>query len=457
MEQTPTNKSWYSITAKGEDEVEIRIYEDIGFYGVSAKSFADALEAVPAQTIHIRLNTYGGEAFDGIAIHNALQAHPARVVVHVDGIAASAGSIIAMAGDEIRMADNAFLMIHEARGGVMGEADDMRQYADVLDKLNDSIALTYQKRGGKTRQYWRNAMAEESWYSADEAKAVGLADSVDVRAESAKNRFDFKIYNHVKEIPARVKAAWGAPPKTATLGHAMVVLPAGCEVTQVQAPESSQSNEAPESIHKEISTMENPTNAAPAQAPAAASNGSVPQVNPVEREIAQLNTDAVAGYIREGYDKGVEDGDARAVARFLKLMDAAPGNPAIVAKAFLSNQSPESVKLAFDAANEAVAIAQAAATEELLLAKKENARLHKVLGTGGHAGVSMQVAQSTTDPVRGMSPKAQAEWEWDNRPSVREGITAVGKTTAKEIYVLAREAELAGNHRSFKRETASVN
>src|SRR5688500_17696434 len=125
-------RSWYVITNKeAENAAEVKIYEDIGYFGVSAKAFADDIEKIAAKTIHVRLNTYGGEAFDGIAIYNALRAHPATIIVHIDGIAASAGSVVAMSGDEIRMADNAFLMIHEGHGGVYGEAEDMRHYAEV--------------------------------------------------------------------------------------------------------------------------------------------------------------------------------------------------------------------------------------------------------------------------------------------------------------------------------------
>jgi hypothetical protein len=168
------------------------------------------------------------------------------------------------------------------------------------------------------------------------------------------------------------------------------------------------------------------------------------------REIRELNADAVAGYIHEGHEQGLKDGEANAQARFQKLLDACPGKPEIAAKAFQTGQSPESVKMAFDAAMEAVAAVENRASEDRLKLEKENARLHKILGTGGHAGVALQVAQATNEPVRGMTPKEQAEYEWNNRPAVRE----TAKT--KEIYVLAREAELSGTHRSFHREPSQV-
>src|ERR1041385_5076746 len=116
--------TWYAIKKNdaAPAEAEVSIYDEIGAWGVTAKQFVDELKAIKAQTIHLRLNTPGGSVFDGTAIHNALKEHPARIVAHIDGMAPSAGSFIAMSGDEVRMADNAYMMIHNARGGVMGEA-----------------------------------------------------------------------------------------------------------------------------------------------------------------------------------------------------------------------------------------------------------------------------------------------------------------------------------------------
>jgi ATP-dependent protease ClpP protease subunit len=138
---------WYAINRKeNTDEAEISIYDEIGAYGVNAEDFVRDLKAITASRINLRLNTPGGEVFDATAIYNALIEHPARIDVHIDGVAASAGSYIAMSGDEIRMADNAYMMIHNAQGGVVGEAEDMRKYAEVLDKMNDNIAGMYDRK-----------------------------------------------------------------------------------------------------------------------------------------------------------------------------------------------------------------------------------------------------------------------------------------------------------------------
>ncbi len=435
MSQQP-NSSWYSIrkainTDTKEAEAEVMIYDEIGAYGVTAQGFVNELKAIDTKTINVRLNTPGGEVFDGTAIHNAIKAHPAKVVVHIDGVAASAGSFIAMAGDEIRMAKNAYMMIHNAQGGVMGGASEMRAYADSLEKINGNIAEMYATRAGKDIAHWQGLMDAETWFTAEEAKAAGLVDEVYTapkKSASVNASFDFKIYN---KIPAPVREMWG--------------------IQTNNAPETaSRDASAPVAPLKEVPAMAETNNAAPAQTPAAPSP-STPQVNPIEREIAQLTNEAATGYIREGHAEGVKEGIALSRERLTMLLAVCPDNEKAAVKAFLADQSPESFKVAFDAAMETLSAKADAKNGELLALQKENARLHKVIGTGGHAGLSMKIATDDNTSVAGLTPKQQAEWEWDNRASVRES------TKSKDIYVLAREAELNGQHRSFKRETASVN
>jgi len=115
---------------------------------------------------------------EGVAIANVLRQHPADVTVWVDGLAASAGSVIAMAGDEIVMGIGAQLMIHDAWGRALGPADEMRQAAAMLDSTSDAIAATYAARAGGTTAEWRAVMVAETWYTAEEAVAAGLADRV---------------------------------------------------------------------------------------------------------------------------------------------------------------------------------------------------------------------------------------------------------------------------------------
>jgi ATP-dependent Clp endopeptidase proteolytic subunit ClpP len=181
----------------------IRLYDPVDSWGwdwgVSAKEFVECLDNLPASVdeIHLHINSPGGEVFEAIAIVNALRNHPARVVATVDGIAASAASFIAASADELVMARNSELMIHDAWGVCVGNAGDMKSMADMLDHVSDNIASIYAAKAGEDVAVWRQAMTTETWYSADEAVAAGLADSVAQPAEpDAKNRFDLSVFTY---------------------------------------------------------------------------------------------------------------------------------------------------------------------------------------------------------------------------------------------------------------------
>jgi len=185
------------------DVHQMWIYEPISdWWGISAGMVVEELKDVTASTIELHLNSPGGDVFDGIAIKNALQQHSARIEVHVDGLAASIASVIAMAGDEIVMHPGAQLMIHDASGLCWGNAADMRQMGDELDHISASIAALYARRGGTVAE-WREAMLAESWYDAEEAVAAGLADrvaedtsSTDTATAKAQNRWDLSMFAH---------------------------------------------------------------------------------------------------------------------------------------------------------------------------------------------------------------------------------------------------------------------
>jgi ATP-dependent Clp endopeptidase proteolytic subunit ClpP len=170
--------SWYEIKNQDGPTATVRIYDEIGFWGVSAADFAAEIEHVTAGDIEVQINSPGGEVFDGIAIFNALRAHPARVTTRVDGIAASAASVIVQAGDHRVMLDSAQLMIHEAWGMAIGPASDLREFADLLDKQSDVIANIYAARSGRDHAELREMMRVETWLTDAEAVAAGLADEV---------------------------------------------------------------------------------------------------------------------------------------------------------------------------------------------------------------------------------------------------------------------------------------
>lgn len=192
-------RDWYAFSAKaGSRKALLRIYDEIAWYGTSARSFADELDDLDVDEIDLRLNSPGGHAWDGLAIFNALRAHPAKITVTVDGMAASAASAIAMAGDRIVMNRGSVMMIHDASGFAMGNAKVMTKTADWLDKLSDSYADVYAARAGGTPDEWRAVMVEETWYKAQEAVDAGLADElIDDSPEpssSAKASFDLSRF-----------------------------------------------------------------------------------------------------------------------------------------------------------------------------------------------------------------------------------------------------------------------
>jgi ATP-dependent protease ClpP protease subunit len=173
-------KSWYTIRARGRgtegSRAEVLIYDEIGAYGVSAKGFLAELGALPdGVPIDLRLNSPGGSVFDAVAIYNALQRHDGTITVWIDGIAASAASYVAMAGDEIVMPENAFLMIHDPSGLVMGTAADMREMADTMDKIAAGMVRGYAARSGRAEEEIAALMAAETWFDAEAALEAGLA------------------------------------------------------------------------------------------------------------------------------------------------------------------------------------------------------------------------------------------------------------------------------------------
>ena len=171
-------KSWYTIRARASG-TEVLIYDEIGAYGVTAKGFLAELGALPNDAaLDLRLNSPGGSVFDAVAIFNALKRHAGEVTVWIDGIAASAASYIAMAGDSVVMPQNAFLMIHDPSGLVMGTAEDMRSTAEALDKVKGSLIQGYAAKSGKPDDEIAALMAAETWLDAQEALALGLIDRI---------------------------------------------------------------------------------------------------------------------------------------------------------------------------------------------------------------------------------------------------------------------------------------
>ena len=170
--------SWAHIEGQ---VLTLDFYEAIGewFGGIGAREVVRVLrEAKDVTRIVVHLNCAGGEVFDGVAIYNALAGHGARVEVEIDGMALSIASVIAMAGDIIRIAENAIMMIHDPWQIVSGTADEIREYADQLDRIKNMIVATYAARTGLEESEIAAMMKAETWMDAQEALEKGFATEI---------------------------------------------------------------------------------------------------------------------------------------------------------------------------------------------------------------------------------------------------------------------------------------
>jgi ATP-dependent protease ClpP protease subunit len=207
-------KAQFRASLQTDGTLELLVYEDIGENwwdgsGVTAKAVKQQLEANPNYSrIAVRINSPGGDAFEGIAILNLLKAQKRPVNVFIDGIAASAASIIAMAGDTITMGSSAMMMIHNAWTVCMGDGDDMRKCGDTLDRISESVGQAYVDKTGKTAKEVKSLMDAETWMGAQECVDNGFAtavasDSDDDAMALAKS---FRSLAKMKHLPEQLKA-----------------------------------------------------------------------------------------------------------------------------------------------------------------------------------------------------------------------------------------------------------
>lgn len=196
-------KNWYSFKNRS-GTLDISIHDEIGLWGISAKEFIRDLRAQEGvRAINLSIHSPGGSVLDGFAMYNALKNHPAKVYGSVEGIAASAASFVLMAADVIEMPEDAFLMIHNAWGVAIGDSDEMRDTADVIDKLQDSIVNIYATRTGLDESEVRDMMSAETWMNGADALEKGFADTITepVKVAAKINRFG----KYFKNLPAEAE------------------------------------------------------------------------------------------------------------------------------------------------------------------------------------------------------------------------------------------------------------
>jgi ATP-dependent protease ClpP protease subunit len=192
----------FRVTAAADGErPKLFVFGMIGGWDNDAGEFVRAVHDIDAGEIDLHLNSPGGFVYDGVAMYEALLAHRAAVHVHIDGLAASAASFLAQAGDTIEIAKAGRMMIHDAQGVGIGGPADMREFADLLDSVSDDIAGMYAARAGGKPAAWRTAMQATTWYSAGEAVDAKLAD----RVSGGKDK-DKGPDNRTRLIQARFRA-----------------------------------------------------------------------------------------------------------------------------------------------------------------------------------------------------------------------------------------------------------
>lgn len=190
----------FDVRADAGAAAEIDLYDEIGMWGVTAKDFRERLKAAGTSDVLLRINSPGGDVFDGIAIYNDLLAHPGSVTVHVTGLAASAASIIAMVGRKIIMSENAFMMIHNAWGIAVGDRHTHADAAALLGKIDSALAKTYAQRTGTGVRAIAQMMDDETWLKATDAKEKGFADEIaSADDKDAKASWDLGVFAHVPD------------------------------------------------------------------------------------------------------------------------------------------------------------------------------------------------------------------------------------------------------------------
>lgn len=220
----PGVNDWYRIRNQKEPgkPVELHIYDEIGYFGVTASDLVrDLADVIGPLDVHV--NSPGGDVWDGIAIYNCLMARQ-DVTVYIDGIAASIASVIACAGSPVLIARNAQMMIHDGFGQAIGNAQDMRDFAEQLDRASNNIASIYSDRTGRPVSYWRELMKAETWYDAEQAIDAGLADRLidsgaGRRVKEPQAKWDLTIFRGAASPPYVSETTTRHAPMTGTHTH----------------------------------------------------------------------------------------------------------------------------------------------------------------------------------------------------------------------------------------------
>lgn len=207
------------VRAEGASEASLYVYDVIdSYWGVSAQAVAQAISGLDQSvTLNVRINSPGGDVFEARAIKSLLDAFPGKVVSYVDGLAASAATTIALAGDEVVMAEGAYFMIHNAWTVAIGNKSDMTEMATLLEKMDGTIAADYAAKTGKSLADVATLMDAETWMTAQEAIDAGFADSIAGAAPKTQNRAAWNLAAYDKAPKALIEEPPPAAPDLAAI------------------------------------------------------------------------------------------------------------------------------------------------------------------------------------------------------------------------------------------------
>lgn len=195
----------FQVKAEDDDEATIYVYDVIGsgwYGGVSAQDFARQLANIQASTIHLRINSPGGDVWDGRAMMTALKQHSAKVVAHIDGVAASAATSLVMAADEVEISRGAEFMIHNAWSIEIGNRHDFIDMAERLESIDSQIVTDYERRTNLGRDELTQMMDDETWFTAEQVVDYGFADRlIELVGDDAENvtQWDLSAYDNAPE------------------------------------------------------------------------------------------------------------------------------------------------------------------------------------------------------------------------------------------------------------------
>ena len=211
-ERPPDPMRKYQIKAMDDDSTDILLYGIVAWWDLDSKQFAEDLMRITTSKVNLRINSPGGNVFDGIGMYNSIKTHPAQFTSIIESSALSIMSVVALASETVKIAKNAFMMLHEPWSIIAANAKDLRKEADVLDKLSGGMAGTYMEKTGKSAKNVKEWMGEETWFNAQEAKDAGLVDEIIGENKEAKSFFDLSIFANVpEELRERINANRGKP------------------------------------------------------------------------------------------------------------------------------------------------------------------------------------------------------------------------------------------------------